>query len=210
MRRIWLGDALDFWKGTFLDVLRSSLHPPRSVRVLPMFNDAGWTAKEIDSYASILGVPPAALLSTARLTKPTRKSYFSAWVQLDDDVFVDPDTGVATARPELSHVTPSEVFAMLSADNVVAVYQHRPRGDGAEWLARYVQLLSDTATGAATIGYESAQVGMLFVTKSPERKAAVRLSLALRLGAVAVARGPIPSRILERPEAAAPTGGESS
>lgn len=125
VQRLFLGDALDFWKGTFLEVLRSSSPAPRSVRVLPMFSDAGWTAPEIDGYARILGVPPAAMLSTAQLTKPTRKSYFSAFVHLDEDVFVDPDTGVATARPELSHVTASEVFAMLSVDNVVAVYQHR-------------------------------------------------------------------------------------
>lgn len=204
MRRALLGDALDFWKGTFLVVLRSLSDAPRSVRVLPMFSDAGWTTQEIDCYANILGVAPAAILSTAQLTRPTRKSYFSVCVHLDEDVFVDPDIGVATATPKLSHVTPFEVRAMLSVDNVVAVYQHRPRGVGGRWLPRYAQLVS-RHTGAATIGYESAQAGMLFVTRSPEREAAVRRSLAQRLGAVAVARGDIPGRVLQGSEATAPS-----
>ncbi len=83
---------------------------------------------------------------------------------------------------------------MLSEDNVVAVYQHRPRGVAAAWLSRYTKLLA--ATGAMTIGYESAQVGMLFATKSTLREAGVRSALALRLGVVAVARGALPGRLM--------------
>jgi hypothetical protein len=83
---------------------------------------------------------------------------------------------------------------MLSDDNIVAVYQHRPQRVGAGWLARYAQLL--TATGAATRGYQSAQVGMLFATRSLLRGTDVGRSLACRLGAVAGARGTIPGRVL--------------
>jgi hypothetical protein len=49
MRRLWLGDALDFWKGSFLDVLRASSTPPRTVRILPMFTDAGWSTADVDT-----------------------------------------------------------------------------------------------------------------------------------------------------------------
>jgi hypothetical protein len=52
------------------------------------------------------------------------------------------------------------------------------------------------ATGARVVGYESAQVGMLFVTRSTVREADVRAALANRLGAVAVARGAFAGRLL--------------
>jgi hypothetical protein len=194
MQRLWLGDALDFWKRAFLDVLRASSTPSRPVWILPMITGTGWTGAEVDTYAAILGVPTSALLSTAPLVKPTRSSYFAVSKGLRDDVFIDPDTGIATGRISLAHVAPAEVFALLSDDNVAAVYQHRPRGVGGRWLARYRGLLA--ATGAATVGYESAQAGMLFATKSSAREGGIRRALARRLGAVAVARGAIAGRIL--------------
>jgi hypothetical protein len=194
MQRLWLGDALDFWKGTFLAVLRASSTPPLPLKVLPMFTDAGWTPAEVDTYAAILGVPTSALLSTSQLNQPARSNYFAGYVRLREDVFVDPDTGIATGRPKPSHVTPGEIVGMLSGDNVVAVYQHRPQRVAAGWLVKYAQLL--TAAGAVTIGYEAGQVGMLFNTRSPARETGIRRSLTLRLGAVAVVRGDIPGRVL--------------
>lgn len=194
MQRLWLGDALDFWKSTFIDVLRASSSESRAVKVVPMFTDTGWTTAELDTYVSILGVAPGSTLTTAQVTKTNREHYFAPCTRLSDDVFVDPDTGIATAKPTPSHVAPAEIFQMLSDDNVVATYQHRPQRVAAGWLARYVQLVADTR--ARTVGYESGQVGMVFATMSPVREAALRQSLVRRLGAVAIARGTIPGRVL--------------
>lgn len=72
VQRPWLGDALDFWKGEFLRILRASDASSRPIKILPMFTDAHWTAAEIDTYASILGVPKTAILSTAKLRKSKR------------------------------------------------------------------------------------------------------------------------------------------
>jgi hypothetical protein len=194
VQRRWLGDALDFWKGAFVGILRASSTPLWAVKVLPMFTDAGWTIAEIETYAAILGVPVDALVSTSQLTKGNRSSYLTAVRDLSADVLVDPDTGISTDnKPKPSHVTASEVFAMLTRDNVVVVYQHRPRWSTAGWLARYAQLL--TATGAVAVSYESAQVGMLFATRSTVREAGVRQVLADRLSAAAVVRGTIPARV---------------
>ena len=46
MRLEWLGDALDFWKGAFLDVVRKSVVPTRPLKVLPMFTDCDWGEPE--------------------------------------------------------------------------------------------------------------------------------------------------------------------
>ena len=195
MQRIWLGDALDFWKGTFVQVLRASSSSSNQIHVLPMFTDAGWTQPEIESYSGFLGVPSSALLTTAQITNAGRRAYFASVVQqIAGDVFVDPDTGVATAKPEPAHVTAAEVHALLTDTNVAAIYQHRPQRTAAPWLARYAQLVA--TAGARVVGYESAQVGMLFATKSATREAAVRQALTVRLGAVAAARGSIAGRLI--------------
>jgi hypothetical protein len=195
VRREWLGDALDFWKRSFIEVLNASAPTPSSLRVLPMFTDAGWSTAEIDTYASILGVPTTALMTTAQLTKSGRAGYFATIVSgLQANVFLDPDNGIAPSKPEPAHVAAAEVFALLTPENVVAVYQHRPQRVSTPWLARYAQLVA--ATGARVVGYESAQVGMLFVTRSTVREADVRAALANRLGAVAVARGAFAGRLL--------------
>lgn len=194
MQRIWLGDALDFWKGALLQVLQVSAPAERTVRVLPMFTDPGWTTAEMDIYAQLLGVDAEALLSTSQLTKTTRSAYFAPHNGLMDDAFVDADTGIATGKPEVSHVTAAEVVEMLSGANVVAVYQHRPQRVSAPWLAPYANRL--TAEGARVTGYEAAEVGMLFATRSPSRDADVRRALSAKLGPAAGARGAISGRVV--------------
>jgi hypothetical protein len=195
VQRLWLGDALDFWKGSLLEVLRTASTPPSPLSVLPMFTDTGWTQPELATYAGFLGLPPSALLTTSQLTRPGRAHYFATIANgFQGDVFLDPDNGIAPRKPEPAHVAAAEVFALLTPENVVAVYQHRPQRVSAPWLVRYVQLV--VATGARVVGYESAQVGMLFVTKSASRESAVRQALANRLGAVAVARGSFAGRMI--------------
>jgi hypothetical protein len=193
VRRVWLGDALDFWKGAMLRVLHESAPPVPGVLVVPMFTDSGWSAAEIETYARILDVPAASLLSTAQLTKATRTGYFNSCAGRQEDLFLDPDTGVSLGKAGTSHVTPDEIHALLTADNVVAVYQHRPQRAPAGWLGCYVAVVR--GAGALTVSYQSAQVAMIFATKSPERETALRQALSRRLGAVAAARGTIPGRL---------------
>ena len=92
-----------------------------------MFTDAGWSTADVDTYGAILGVHTTQLLSTSQITNRARQTYFAVCTGMGDDIFVDPDTGVAIRNPDPSHVAAQEVFAMLSDDNVVAVYQHRPQ-----------------------------------------------------------------------------------
>lgn len=194
MRRLWLGDALDFWKGSFLHVLRSSSPSPMGLQVVPMFTDSGWTSGELDTYARFLGVSRTALLLTTQFTNPGRASYFTACRgQVTGDTFVDPDNGVAPGRPQPAHIAPAEIAALLTDSNVVAVYQHRPQRVATPWLGRYTSLVS--GTGVTTMGYESAQVGMIFATKSKERETTLRRALANHLGAVASPRVDFPSRL---------------
>jgi hypothetical protein len=198
MQRCYLGDALDFWKSTALDWLRRSRRGSSSLKVLPMFSDAGWREKELALYAELLGADRRHLLSTERVPERTRDrvTYFGPFVGRNmGDVFVDPDSGVSPSAPSARHISPKEVAALSTGDNVVAIYQHRPRGEAASgWLNRYRRLLA--TADARVIGYESAQVGMLFTTQSPRRHRDLRSYLASRLGVVARARGNLSARLI--------------
>jgi hypothetical protein len=195
MRREWLGDALDFWKGAILDVLRQSSPSSLELQVLPMFTDPGWTAPEIKTYAAIIGVAASGILTSACLTVGGRKRYFESVRQhVRGDLFIDPDTGLALGKPKVTHVTCAEATALQTSDNVVAIYQHRPQRVSTPWLATFKAVL--VATGCATIGYESKQVGMLFMTKSIRREEALRQALEKRLGPTARPRGGIAGRLI--------------
>lgn len=196
MQRRYLGDALDFWKGCFLDVLRSTAPQGHDLQVLPMFTDKEWSNDERALYARLLHALPHALMTHAQLVKDGRNRYFSALSRPEaSDVFIDPDTGIATASPKPAHVTVDEVTSFLTATNVVAVYQHRPRRASPPWLGRYRELVV-VKQGTFALGYESAQVGMIFVTRAHDR--AVRLTQALRreLTLVADERDLLPGRLL--------------
>jgi len=52
-------------------------------------------------------------------------------------VFLDPDTGLAPAKPSLEHVLESEVAQIwreLSPGDVLAFYQHQTNRNGRPWL----------------------------------------------------------------------------
>jgi len=196
MNRDYLGDALDFWKGAMLDVVRASNGGRRPVKVLPMFTGARWKRKDRDTYLALLRANDADLFDgllskNDRVTKAERQAYFDAFDAGGADVFLDPDTGIALSRATGQHVRVDEVAPLVSIGNVVAVYQHRPRGDRkGRWLRRYVNAFP-ADDGLKLIGYESAQVGMLFVTRSRERAGRLRRALYQRLGPTA------PDRVVE-------------
>src|SRR5439155_23282252 len=67
MQRSYLGDALDFWKGALLALLRASSEGRRVVKLLPMFTDAGWDSDACDTYTHLLGATRSDLLADDRL-----------------------------------------------------------------------------------------------------------------------------------------------
>jgi ketosteroid isomerase-like protein len=193
MQRLWLGDAFDFWKGALLAVLRESATPARPLKVLPMLTDGDWSAADLATYASLLGVSVPDLLTTSTLTPANRTSYFAAWEGLGDDVFLDPDTGVKTYKVTPAYVHPDTIWRLLSDHNTAAVYQHRGRAR-VGWLADTVRTLR--GTGAAATGYEAGAVGMVFVTRSQARDKDLRAALSRRFGIDATAQAAIARRLL--------------
>lgn len=193
MRLDWLGDALDFWKGSILAILRSSAPKGTGLLVIPMFSDAAWSSDAVTTYASLLGVSPNSLCGTHHFQGRDRDQYFArAYEKLatsgrKPDVFVDPDTGIALSRVAHKHVSPAHLAPLLTTTNVVAVYQHRPQFGTVNWIGTYLDRVRNE-TRASVLAYQSAQVGMVFLTKSQRRRNALSKALSVRLGPGAKSR----------------------
>lgn len=179
MNRDHLGDAYDYWKRAMLDVLRGG---GRTLKIIPMFtDDPKWSEQEVSTYEFLLGASTHEVVSPVKFhRKKGSRSYFDhakKWRKYD--LFLDPDTGIASNKSRHSskknristkHLKNSELKKLLNETNLVAVYQHAPR-TGKGWLAEKLKDLRRNHIKA--VGYEAGQVGMIFATKSAKRSSDV-------------------------------------
>jgi hypothetical protein len=178
-----LGDALDFWKGALIDMLRDHL---RNVHVLPMFTDKNaaevWTEGRLGTYAHLLRVDRNGILRCCtRFQTSNRARYFESLnIPADDDLFVDPDIGIEPeGKGSARHVLLSELAVLLPPDTkrVVLIYQHRLHKKN--WveacLRRVVQ--SSHLTGCHAFAYGAGSVAMLFVSRDSQRLALLHSTL---------------------------------
>src|ERR1043165_927530 len=91
----YLGDALDHWKGALFAHLVEH-HRLSNLVAYPMATDwEAWTDDDYRLYARLLRIAPHAVSrSTLQLTSRSR-DFVSA--DRSSDVFLDPNTGIATA-----------------------------------------------------------------------------------------------------------------
>ncbi len=122
----YLGDALDHWKGSLFEYLQSE-GVVRDFIVDPMVTDPDlWTEDDFALYACLLRINLEQIIRH-NASLADRSRYFAEMSQ-HGDLFLDPDTGMATngASPIKKYVKPSEVAALLQscASRLVAIYQH--------------------------------------------------------------------------------------
>lgn len=183
MRKQYLGDALDFWKGALLGSFQD-VSALRSVAVYPMLTDAPdeWQGHDFECYARLLKLesPDRILRREMRFRRPVR-AYFT--VEHGGDLFLDPDTGIETASGHrtAAHVGDSELRALLEQQpgRVVAVYQHADRTH----LPTKVKQVLDRFSRGHGAAYVGAQVAMLFLSGEPSRIAALASTSAAWLPA---------------------------
>jgi hypothetical protein len=161
-------------------------------------NGKDWSNAELKTYAGLLGVSAQnVLLKVFHLTKKRRASYFESDGDNGNDIFVDPDIGIApaTGKPDMTHVSRQELQGLVRGNNVVAVYQHRPQSSkSVGWLCGYMR--SVRKINFKIVGYEAAQVGMIFITQSHDRNRRLLALLAKRLGVTAKRSGLFPGRLV--------------
>lgn len=175
MNLAFLGDALDHWKGSLFESMRNA-EIVQDLAIEPMASDLNaWTKSDFLLFAQLLRVQPKQILRHSK-TLADREAYFAEIIHRGD-LFVDPDTGVATGpvRQHKQYITPREVGHLLDAESgrLLAIYQH-VRG-------QRVALRVDTVLDAIcrVIGvfswssYESGTVAMLFLSRSESRAAKI-------------------------------------
>jgi hypothetical protein len=192
MNLVHLGDALDHWKGSLIELIGG-----KNVHVVPMFtDDKPWTEQQIEAYARLLCIRPEDVLKRdGRFSGKTRTSYFCDLGE--HDLFLDPDTGIApddkNAKEE--HIRTSEIAGLLSVapSRMLLIYQHASRSKNG--LKKKLNLLSKYLPGCGMFAYDSGSVSMVVIGRDRDRvqQALVRLKCWL---------GPTVSKRVVEPSAA--------
>ena len=185
MKLQYLGDALDHWKGAIIDHLQADGQLD-NFAIDPMISDAApWNAADLGLFASLLHVKTHQILPHVAKLPAQRTAYFEEVIH-PGDLFLDPDTGVATCavRNLWQYVTPSEVRQLLARHDsrVVAVYQHIRARRARRRVEEIVDKLRDPQVCFAACSYESSTVAMLFLSRAERRIRAINDSFRKRLG----------------------------
>ncbi len=184
----FLGDALDHWKGALLASLREA-KALRDFAVDPMASDIDqWRQEDLHLFARLLQVTPGQVIRHGASLQD-RAGYF-AEISHAGDLFLDPDTGVATGRVKKAHVSPSEIGQLLDASTsrLLVIYQH-VRGMSVECRVNEVMNTLEHVIGVFSgCSYESGTVAMLFVARVHARTALVAEHFEALLGRHAAGR----------------------
>ena len=185
MNLAFLGDALDHWKGALFKSL-SDTAALRDLRVDLMASDGdAWRAEDRAIFANLIGVQTGQLISHS-VGLDERERYFGE-IDHTGDLFLDPDTGVATGRvskPE-RYIFPSEVNQLLDASpaRILVVYQHVRAQKVRIRVDSVLDGLGEASGRFFWVVYESGTVAMLFLSRTKNRSDAVSAHFHAMLGA---------------------------
>jgi hypothetical protein len=190
LNRKYLGDALDHWKGSLFEHLQA-LGVLRDFAVDPMASDLrDWQPQDFSLFAKLLRVNPNQVIKH-QCSLRERSKYFAELSHVGD-VFLDPDTGIATGPVAdlTQYVRPQEIKDLIakSAGRLVAVYQHVRAQRVSVRVDAVLAVLSGNASASGWCSYESGTVAMLFLARDVERVGAVRRAFSELLGSHADGR----------------------
>lgn len=169
---MYLGDALDHWKGSIFAELQTT-DILRDFAVDPMVGDAAsWKATDWSLLSKLLKVQQQQILSHGLTLDDDRCAYFKE-VTHTGDLFLDPDTGIATGRVKnpTQYLFPAEIFQLLDAHEprLLVVYQHIRAQKTRTRLEKIISVLRHHSSEFACCSYESSTVAMLFLSRDVQR-----------------------------------------
>lgn len=172
MRLQFLGDALDHWKGSLFQRLCGE-GLLKNLHVEPMITDSRiWTLEELCAYTVLLNIKDRNFILHSDTTfTGNRLDYFNS-IQHQGDLFLDPDTGIATGNPNRRHITIQEIELLLNKNpnRVLVIYQHTRQGiTMSQRVDEVIKSLLREINDISCTSYESALVAMIFVSKRKER-----------------------------------------
>ncbi len=170
MNSKFLGDAFDHWKGALIVIL-SNKFLIRNVVVEPMITDSTpWSKENLETYRRLLKLGSTSIICHGNATfSGGREEYFHEIPQ-EGDVFLDPDTGIATGNATRKHVKVLELEKLLGKSNrVLMVYQHSGRGSLHKRLLEIKDKVSNGIPGVHCTFYECGRVAMFFISLDKTR-----------------------------------------
>lgn len=192
MNLAYLGDPLDHWKGALFESLQKG-GVLKEFAVDPMASDLeSWKPEDFTLLARLLKVRPDQII-THDSNLQDRTSYF-AEISHHGDLFLDPDTGVATWQVTgvkvRQFVRPSEIKQLLDSQfhRLVMFYQHVRAQKVRDRVDAVLGALRHEAGEYSWCSYECPTVAMLFLARTPDRPASVRKHFANLLGRHATGR----------------------
>jgi hypothetical protein len=166
----FLGDALDYWKGSLFESLRQSsvLH---DFRVDAMASDwPAWQQEDVTLYARLLRIGESKLIRHNE-SLASREQYFGE-IEHMGDLFLDPDTGIATGRVEDigRYVKPLEIDRLLrGSERVLAIYQHVRAQRVSQRVDEVCSTVKREVGERHWCSYESPTVALIFLSRCPGR-----------------------------------------
>lgn len=168
----FLGDALDYWKGSvFLRLKNGGILKDFSVD--PMLTDPGdWNAADFQLYADLLQIRPKQILQHKIELGEDREKYF-AEIMHTGDLFADPDTGITlrdTGHAE-KHIRVREVHQLLGEKlpRILCIYQHIRAQKTRDRVRELIAALAEFDTRIYCCAYETPTVAMLFISRKQNR-----------------------------------------
>lgn len=168
----FLGDALDYWKGSiFLRLQNRGIL--KDFLVDPMLTDpVNWHAADFQLYADLLQIRPDQILRHKRMLQENRARYFAEVIHTGD-LFVDPDTGIGLeyARNAEKYIRVKEVHQLLGKKlpRILCIYQHVGREKTRERVNKIIMALAEFSTRIYCCSYETPTVAMLFMSVRQNR-----------------------------------------
>ena len=171
----FLGDALDYWKGSVFEVLQQS-DLLRDFKVDTMASDSeDWQETDHRLYARLLRIDQQQLIAHKNTLSGNRSKYFKE-IPINSDLFLDPDTGFKTGpvRSLPQYLTPAEFLDLLKPDRIVAVYQHVRAQKTRNRVEEVLKVLHRETSGFSCTSYESGTVALLFFCLQNKRIEEIR------------------------------------
>jgi hypothetical protein len=142
-----------------------------------------WRNADYEVFADLLRVPRGRIIRHS--LNLTRRDQYFAEIRHGGDLFLDPDTGIATGRVARleQYLRPREIWSLLSSglNRVVVVYQHVRARKVASRIDDVVTCVAGS-TKLAWCSYESGTVAMLFFGLATHRTKAIARALRETLG----------------------------
>jgi len=168
----FLGDALDYWKGSlFFRLQREGILIDFLVDQM-LTDPKDWRESDFQLYADLLQIRRGQILQHKRKLKEEREQYFTE-VTHTGDLFLDPDTGITlryTSRIE-RYIKISEICQLLRGNlpRILCIYQHIRGKKTKDRVTALVSAIGKSGAKVYCCSYQTPTVAMLFISARQNR-----------------------------------------